>query len=238
MGIVSQIQMLIRGRTRALGRGVVDQHGLEIAEQAIHETEQALVQARHELASVVIQRRRFEQEASRLAAALERRDADGREAVAGGHAELARRVARDVAGLQAQREQAEHSLARIAEQETLARDAIKRMVTLLEQSRAEYRTLRSLDSAARAQALSGRATATVDRRLDDLQAVMQRVRELQGEGFERASTLDEIDRELRGDDLEDALREAGVGGRRQAVDAILDGWTAFGGEPGPAPGTG
>ena len=79
MGIVSQIQMLIRGRTRALGRGVVDQHGLEIAEQAIHETEQALVQARHELASVVIQRRRFEQEASRLAVALERRDADGRD---------------------------------------------------------------------------------------------------------------------------------------------------------------
>lgn len=225
MGILSQIGLLFRGQAREGLQRLVDPHGLDIAGQGIVEAEQALVAAKRELAGIILQRRRFEAEAARLAQHLATRSQDGQEALARGDEVLAMRVAEDVVRRQQDHARASASAARLLEQEQALRDSIKGMACTVDAYRAEYLTLRALDAAARARGLAGAVMDDAGRQLGDLHDILQRVRSLQEDSAERARVVGELERELNGEALDEALTRAGIGGRQPAVRALLEAWS-------------
>lgn len=224
MDLLSQLGLLVRGRASRAAAAVFDGHALDIASQAIAEGERALVQARHELASIVIQRRRFEAESRRLHEHLATRDRDGADAVARGQGDLARRIATAITAREAELGQVGRALSTLREQEGAVRDDIKSMMANLQRYRTEYHALSSMEAAQRAHGLARAHTADAVGGMAQIEAVLQRVRAMHGERHERARALAEIDAELSGQPLEEALRAAGINGRINAVDAVMARW--------------
>lgn len=223
MGVITQINLLVRGRSRRVAEAIVDANGLEIAEQAIVEAEQAMSRAKHEQAGIMVRRRQLEKQVIRLREQAAEADRDGRAALAEGREDLARRLAEVMTRRKSEQEHVEASLEEVLDAERVTRNGLRGMADQLEHYRAEYSTLQSLDAAERARRLAGSDVFNTDA-FAELDAVMQRVRGVKGQQRDRSEALREIDADLSGASLEADLESAGVGDRKSAVDAIMAGW--------------
>lgn len=224
MNVIKQLNLLVRGRVRSSVAGLVEEHGLEIAHEAIEDVEFALVRAKQELGNVVVQRRALVLKAEALRRHVSERHADGREALVRGDVDLARRLAEDAVAVQTELEHADNSARTLNEREQTVRAGIKGMVRLVEQYRTEYDRLAGMEAAARADSLMRESMAQVGGELTSLRQLLDQVGARQVGLLEQARADDEIAAELSGADLESALLEAGIGGRRDAVEALLDVW--------------
>ncbi len=224
MNVIKQLNLLVRGRVRSSVVGWVEGHGLEIVHEAIEDVEVALVRAKQELGNVVVQRRALVQKAEALRRHVSGRHADGREALVRGDVDLARRLAEDAVAAQTELEHADNSARTLNEREQSVRDGIKGMVRLVEQYRTEYDRLAGMEAAARADSLMRESMAQVGGELMSLRQLLDQVGARQVGMLERARAEDEIAAELSGADLESSLMEAGIGGRRDAVEALLGVW--------------
>jgi len=226
MGMFEQLTLLVRGRASSTLQQVVDRHGLDIAEQALREAESVLVKTKHELASIVVQGRHFDAEEQRLTRIVAQRDADGRDAIARNREDLALRVADELAQRHRELERIAGCRARVGEQEQRVRDSIRNLIATIENYRAEYATLRSADAAQRAHGLAHRSFDQIAGSVSNLHAIMTRVRSLQDEAAARSRALGEIEHDLSGASLEQALESAGISGRQPAAANLLASWKA------------
>ncbi|MEM7541596.1 MAG: PspA/IM30 family protein [Pseudomonadota bacterium] len=224
MGLISQISLLARGRARRSIQGIVDANGLELIEQGILEAEQTLIYSKHELASVITERKRLEHSVDELEQQVSRREIDGREALARDLEALALQIADDLTSRQARLTRTEAALSKVRHQEAAAKDAIKSMAADLERYRGEFATAKTLAGALRAQQRTACGVASSSRTVDDLEAVLSRVSVLQQSHAEHAAAMQSIDAEISGDDLEAKLESEGIGGRQNSVQSVIDKW--------------
>jgi phage shock protein A len=194
---------------------------MRILDQEIRDAEQALRQARSDLAGIMASNkslmRRIEENRAK-----EAKDSDSaRAAIAAGRTDLAQGLAQRIALVRSelQRDQSELD-GLIPRQQTMLR-TIQDTESRITQMKREVENVRANEALLRAQSAIAHNQAGVNSRLGTAMDSLGRIKKRQEETANRIAAGAELAAIEDGTDLDRQLREAGIGGATQSADDIL-----------------
>lgn len=221
MSAWGKIFTAIRGGVNEAAEAAVDTQSMRILDQEIRDAEQALRQARSDLAGIMASNkslmRRIEE-----SRAKEAKDSDSaRAAIAAGRTDLAQGLAQRIAQVRSelQRDQAELDNL-IPRQQQMLR-TIQDTESRITQMKREVDNVRANEALLRAQSAIAHNQAGVNSRLGTAMDSLGRIKKRQEETANRIAAGAELAAIEDGSDLDRQLREAGIGGNSQSADDIL-----------------
>lgn len=221
MMIWRKVGTLFRASACEPAEKLVDANALRILAQELRETEQAMVQAKRELASLMAEGRQLERHNSQLERVIRERETQAREAMARGEdalaEELAEAIARDENLLAEQRQHAD----RLASQEKSLREQLRLAAHALQRYKREMSLARANHNAEQVLRQLGSQTSGLQAHLGDVAQSVERIRSRQSHRSDVNDALQELDREASGEDLEQRLQRAGIATGKQDASAVL-----------------
>ncbi|HEY0035005.1 MAG TPA: PspA/IM30 family protein [Devosia sp.] len=221
MSAWGKIFTAIRGGVNEAAEAAVDSQSMRILDQEIRDAEQALRQARSDLAGIMASNkslmRRIEENRAK-----EAKDSDSaRAAIAAGRTDLAQGLAQRIALVRSelQRDQSELD-GLIPRQQTMLR-TIQDTESRITQMKREVENVRANEALLRAQSAIAHNQAGVNSRLGTAMDSLGRIKKRQEETANRIAAGAELAAIEDGTDLDRQLREAGIGGATQSADDIL-----------------
>lgn len=210
MSVWRKLATLCRASVREPAEKLVDANDLRIFAQEVRQAEQAMFNARRELAALMAESKQLGHSMAQRQALILQRESQARlalekqeEALA---LELADQVAADENLLAERRQQAE----RMAEQEKQLRKQMRLAANSIQHYRRELSLARANQSAEQVLRQLNGHTNGLNAHLGDLQVSLDRIRERQTQFLAMDEALRELDAEASGASLDQRLRHAGI----------------------------
>ncbi|WP_442488630.1 PspA/IM30 family protein [Halomonas litopenaei] len=210
MSLWTKLHTLVRATAHEPIEELVDANSLRIMAQEIREAEQALHQARLDLAGLIAERRQLERHNQQLAEQLETREHQARAALEQDDEALALAVASRIADIESQlTSQRQHAEA-LSRQEQALREDLGQAA----QSLRHYQRELTLAKARRGNAGLGRklgaCSTGLKGHMEEITSSFERIRASQEHQSEVTTALKELDEEANGQDLDRRLRASGI----------------------------
>ncbi|MEH6490878.1 PspA/IM30 family protein [Halopseudomonas sp.] len=210
MTIWRKVGTLFRAGAQEPLEQLVDANALRIMEQELRDTEQAMLRAKRELASLMATGKQLQRSNQQLGEELAQREEQASQALEKGEAGLAYELAEWIAAhenqLQQQRQQAEH----LTRQEDSLRQHLRDAAHSHQQYRREWQLARANRNAEQVLRNLGGHTQGLHAQLGDLASSLQRIRQQQHHFSDVDSALRELQQEDDGSALDLRLQQAGI----------------------------
>ena len=221
MSIWGKLFTAMRGGVNEAAESVADSQAMRILDQELRDADNALRQARSDLAGMMATAKRIEKRIGDNRAKEDRDIQSARAAMDAGREDLARGLAERVAAVRAElaRDEADHAKMQQQQQAMLrtVRDTEQRIAAM----KREVESVKATDSLQRAQKAIASSHAGVNSRLGNAVGSLERIRERQAQLDARLEAGAEMAAIESGADLDRQLLEAGIGGRTSNADDIL-----------------
>jgi phage shock protein A len=221
MSVWGKLFTAMRGGANEAAESVVDSQAMRILDQELREADNALRQARSDLAGMMATAKRIEKRIEDNRAKEERDIENARSAMNAGREDLARGLAERVATVRAelQRDVADH--ANMQQQQQAMLRTVKETEQRISAMKREVESVKATDSLQRAQKAIASSHSGVNSRLGSAVGSLERIREKQAQLGARLEAGQEMAAIESGADLDRQLLEAGIGGRTSNTDDIL-----------------
>jgi phage shock protein A len=221
MSIWGKLFTAMRGGVNEAAESVADSQAMRILDQELRDADNALRQARSDLAGMMATAKRIEKRIEDNRAKEERDIQNARSAMNAGREDLARGLAERVATVRAelQRDEADH--ANMMQQQQAMLRTVKETEHRIAAMKREVESVKATDSLQRAQKAIASSHAGVNSRLGSAVGSLERIREKQAQLNARLEAGEELKALESGADLDRQLLEAGIGGRTSSADDIL-----------------
>ncbi|MET1756826.1 PspA/IM30 family protein [Novosphingobium sp. RD2P27] len=221
MSIWGKLFTAMRGGANEAAESVVDSQAMRILDQELRDADNALRQARSDLAGMMATAKRIEKRIQDNRAKEERDIHNARSAMDAGREDLARGLAERVAAVRSElaRDEADH--ANMQQQQQAMLRTVKDTEQRIAAMKREVESVKATDSLQRAQKAIASSHAGVNSRLGSAVGSLERIRDRQaqlGARLEAGAEMAEIE---SGADLDRQLLEAGIGGKTSNADDIL-----------------
>ncbi len=221
MSVWGKLFTAMRGGANEAAESVVDSQAMRILDQELRDADNALRQARSDLAGMMATAKRIEKRIEDNRAKENRDIQNARSAMNAGREDLARGLAERVATVRAelQRDEADH--ANMQQQQQAMLRTVKETEHRIAAMKREVESVKATDSLQRAQKAIASSHAGVNSRLGSAVGSLERIREKQAQLGARLEAGQEMAAIESGADLDRQLLEAGIGGRTSNADDIL-----------------
>jgi phage shock protein A len=221
MSAWGKIFTAIRGGVNEAAEAAVDSQSMRILDQEIRDAEQALRQARSDLAGIMASNkslmRRIEENRAK-----EAKDSDSaRAAIAAGRTDLAQGLAQRIAVVRSELQRDQTELDGLIPRQQQMLRTIQDTESRITQMKREVENVRANEALLRAQSAIAHNQAGVNSRLGTAMDSLGRIKKRQEETANRIAAGAELAAIEDGSDLDRQLREAGIGGSTQSADDIL-----------------
>lgn len=221
MSAWGKIFTAIRGGVNEAAEAAVDSQSMRILDQEIRDAEQALRQARSDLAGIMASNkslmRRIEENRAK-----EAKDSDSaRAAIAAGRTDLAQGLAQRIAVVRGELQRDQTELDGLIPRQQQMLRTIQDTESRITQMKREVENVRANEALLRAQSAIAHNQAGVNSRLGTAMDSLGRIKKRQEETANRIAAGAELAAIEDGSDLDRQLREAGIGGSTQSADDIL-----------------
>lgn len=222
MNILKKIMTAIRGGTRELGEAIVDKQGTRIFEQEIEDAKESLKKAKRDLTEVMAKEMQTSRKIDVIQKDIEKNESYVADALAKGEESLALEIAGKVAELEQERAiQAEAQQSYHKHIENL-----KRLMEKAERQLKDYeRQLTMVKTTENVQ----KATETItdnfnstDSTLLSAKESLERIKKKQEDFDDRYLAAEQLEKENSGESLQEKMKQAGIGERQNAAQAVLD----------------
>ena len=221
MSIWGKLFTAMRGGVNEAAESVADSQAMRILDQELRDADNALRQARSDLAGMMATAKRIEKRIEDNRAKEDRDIQNARSAMNAGREDLARGLAERVATVRSelQRDEADH--ANMLEQQQAMLRTVKETEHRIAAMKREVESVKATDSLQRAQKAIASSHAGVNSRLGSAVGSLERIREKQAQLGARIEAGQEMAALESGADLDRQLLEAGISGRTSNADDIL-----------------
>lgn len=221
MSVWGKLFTAMRGGANEAAESVVDSQAMRILDQELRDADNALRQARSDLAGMMATAKRIEKRIEDNRAKEDRDIQNARSAMNAGREDLARGLAERVATVRAelQRDEADH--ANMQQQQQAMLRTVKETEHRIAAMKREVESVKATDSLQRAQKAIASSHAGVNSRLGSAVGSLERIREKQAQLGARLEAGQEMAAIESGADIDRQLLEAGIGGRTSNADDIL-----------------
>lgn len=210
MSLWTKLHTLVRATAHEPVEKLVDANALRIMAQEIREAEQALHQARLDLAGLIAERRQLERHNQQLAEQLEAREHQARAALEQDDEALALAVASRIAEVESQlTSQRQHAEA-LSRQEQTLREELEQAAQSLRHYQREMKLAKARGGNAGLGRKLGACGTGLQRHMDEIATSYERIRTSQQHQAEVTTALKELDEEASGQDLDRRLRTSGI----------------------------
>lgn len=222
MSLWMKLHTLFRATAQEPLEQLVDVQALRIFEQEIRDAENAIVQAKYQLATVMTEKKQLQRHNRALEENITTQESQALAALEKQQDDLARELAALIADneslLQEQRRQADtldRQEQQLKRQLRLAAQSIQRYQRELNLARANQSAQKALGH------LKGYSTG-LTHSLQEMAVSLERIQRRQNRTADLDAALDEINGELSGDALDRRLKAAGIPSGKPDADAVLE----------------
>ncbi|WP_375449901.1 PspA/IM30 family protein [uncultured Devosia sp.] len=221
MSAWGKIFTAIRGGVNEAAEAAVDNQSMRILDQETRDAEQALRQARSDLAGIMASNkslmRRIEENRAK-----ETKDSDSaRAAITAGRTDLAQGLAQRIALVRSELQRDQSELDGLIPRQQQMLRTIQDTESRITQMKREVDNVRANEALLRAQSAIAHNQAGVNSRLGTAMDSLGRIKKRQEDTANRIAAGAELAAIEDGTDLDRQLREAGIGGSSQSADDIL-----------------
>ena len=221
MSAWGKIFTAIRGGVNEATEAAVDSQSMRILDQEIRDAEQALRQARSDLAGIMASNksmmRRIEENRAK-----EAKDSDSaRAAIAAGRTDLAQGLAQRISIVRGELQRDQQELDGLIPRQQQMLRTIQDTESRITQMKREVDNVKANEALLRAQSAIAHNQSGVNSRLGTAMDSLGRIKKRQEETSNRIAAGAELAAIEDGTDLDRQLREAGIGGQNQSADDIL-----------------
>jgi phage shock protein A len=221
MSVWGKLFTALRGGANEAAEAVADTQAMRILDQELRDADNALRQARSDLAGMMATAKRIEKRVEESRAKETRDIQNARAAMDAGREDLARGLAERVAAARADLARDEGDLEKMRSQQTNMMRTVKETEARIQTMKREVESVKATDSLQRAQKAIASSHAGVNSRLGSAVGSLDRIRDRQSHMAARLEAGDEMAALESGADLDRQLLEAGIGGKTSSVDDIL-----------------
>ena len=222
MSLWTKLNTLFRASAQEPLHQLVDANAIGIFQQEIRDAENAVVQAKYQLATVIAEKRKLNRSNGLLReniankeqqtlAALDKNESDLAE-------ELAAFIAQDEALLQDQLKQEQH----LQKQEVKLKQQLRIAVQSIQQYQRELNLAKANRNAQKALGQLEGYSSGLSVSLQDMATSLQHIQSQQGYAQDREEPLQEINAELNGEHLDHKLKQAGIETGNHDAEAVLE----------------
>lgn len=221
MSVWGKLFTAMRGGVNEAAETVADSQAMRILDQELRDADNALRQARSDLAGMMATAKRIEKRIGDNRAKEDRDIQSARAALDAGREDLARGLADRVAIVRTElgRDEADH--ANMVQQQQVMLRTVKDTEQRIAAMKREVESVKATDSLQRAQKAIASSHAGVNSRLGSAVGSLERIRDRQAQLGARLEAGTEMAAIESGSDLDRQLLEAGIGGRTSSADDIL-----------------
>jgi phage shock protein A len=221
MSVWGKLFTALRGGANEAAEAVADSQAMRILDQELRDADNALRQARSDLAGMMATAKRIEKRVEDSRAKEQRDIQNARAAMDAGREDLARGLAERVATARADLARDEADLEKMRAQQTNMMRVVKETEARIQTMKREVESVKATDSLQRAQKAIASSHAGVNSRLGSAVGSLDRIRDRQANMAARLEAGEEMAALESGADLDRQLLEAGIGGKTSSVDDIL-----------------
>jgi phage shock protein A len=221
MSVWGKLFTALRGGANEAAEAVADSQAMRILDQELRDADNALRQARSDLAGMMATAKRIEKRVEDSRAKEQRDIQNARAAMDAGREDLARGLAERVATARADLARDEADLEKMRAQQTNMMRVVKETEARIQTMKREVESVKATDSLQRAQKAIASSHAGVNSRLGSAVGSLDRIRDRQSHMAARLEAGEEMAALESGADLDRQLLEAGIGGKTSSVDDIL-----------------
>ena len=222
MSLWSKLHTLFRASTQEPLEHLVDANGIRIFEQEIRDAENAVIQAKYQLATVMAEK----QQLLRHNQALEENIANKERQAGAALEKNAEDLARDLAGLIAEDEsllmeqckQAEY----LQQQETHLKRQLRNAALTIQKYQRELNLAKANRNAQKALGHLQGYSSGLNVSLQEMATSLERIQKRQSRTADMDDALRQINAEMSGEQLDDRLKQAGISTGKHDADAVLE----------------
>jgi phage shock protein A len=222
MGIFQKIITALRGGTREIGESIVDANAARIFEQEIRDAEESLKKAKRDLTEVMAKEMQVQREVSRLQKLINEHEGYATDALNKGREDLAMEVANKIVDLTNEKRIQQQTHTKYHEHATRLKNMIQQGERQVGDLRRQLVMVKTTDSVHKATATITENYANSNSKLTAAKESLDRIRSRQQDQEDRLAAGTILEAELTGDDLDQKLRKAGIGGSSDDKGAAQD----------------
>lgn len=221
MSVWGKLFTAMRGGANEAAEAVADSQAMRILDQELRDADNALRQARSDLAGMMATAKRIEKRVEEARAKEQRDIQNARAAMDAGREDLARGLAERVATARAELARDEADLDQMRGQQQAMLRTVKETEARIGTMKREVESVKATESLQRAQKAIASSHAGVNSRLGSAMGSLERIRDRQAQLSARMEAGEELAALEAGADLDRQLLEAGIGGKTSSADDIL-----------------
>ena len=221
MSVWGKLFTALRGGVNEAAETVADSQAMRILDQELRDADNALRQARSDLAGLMASAKRIEKRVEDSRAKEARDLQNAKAAMDAGREDLARGLAERISVSRAELARDEADLARMQQQQQVMMRTVKETEQKISATKREVESVKATDSLQRAQKAIASSHAGVNSRLGNAVGSLERIRDRQAQLTARLEAGEELAELESGADLDRQLLAAGIGGNTTSADDIL-----------------
>lgn len=203
MRIMTKIATAFRGSVRESAEVIIDANSLRIFAQEIHECENHITQTKHQLASIIAEKRRVEREVGAIQSSIDQYEKRIADLLQQDDEISALKLAQQVSEKEAFLERNQKHCQQLQNHQDQLQQTLQKMINRLTNFRSEYRMAKSTGRMQSAQSkLANHSNGTVSR-FGDMQDSLDRIREKQQQFSDEMNAMDQINANLAGVSVND-----------------------------------
>jgi phage shock protein A len=221
MSVWGKLFTALRGGVNESAEKVADSQAMRILDQELRDADNALRQARSDLAGLMATAKRVEKRIEETRAKETRDLQSARAAMDAGREDLARGLAERISTARTELARDETDLERMHHQQQAMMRTVRETEQKIGAMKREVESVKATDSLQRAQKALASSHAGVNSRLGNAVGSLERIRDRQAQLSARLEAGEELAALESGADLDQQLLAAGIGGSSSSADAIL-----------------
>lgn len=222
MSLWKKLNTLFRASAQEPLEQLVDANGIRIFQQEIRDAETAIVQAKHQLATVMAEKKKLARHNQSLQENIANKEQQALAAIDKGEPllaqDLANIIAEDENLLHAQTKQHDY----LQKQETHLKRQLRIALQSIQQYQRELNLAKANQSAQKALGQLQGYSSGLSLSMQDMSSSLERIQKNQSNALDRDEALQEIDAELTGEHLDEQLKKAGIDTGKHDADAVLE----------------
>lgn len=221
MNLWRKLSTLFKASAQEPLEGLVDANGIRIFEQEIRQAEQAMVCSKHELASVMAEKKQLQRQVKERAGDIETHEHYAIEALNKHDEELAAELAERIADDEALLKQQQQQLQYISEQEQQLNKQLKNTAKMIAHYQNELRLAKANQSAQSAIKQLRGSSGSLGTNLADMSESLQRIKSRQQHVSDVDSALQDIDALHSDQSLKTRLKARGIDTGEPNAESVL-----------------
>jgi phage shock protein A len=195
---MTKLATALRGGVRESAEVIIDANSLRIFSQEIHECENHITHSKHQLASIIAEKKRVEREIDAIQASISQYEKRMADYLQQDDEASALKLAQQVSEKEAFLERNQQHCQKLFNHEQQLQQTLQKMINRLDNFRSEYRMAQATGKMQNAQGkLANRSDGALSR-FGDMQDSLSRIRERQQQFSDEMEAMDQIDANLSG----------------------------------------